>query len=153
MTPPHNTKYLHPIYDYDNFEFRSPINPWKPQVQYSEDYDKIKFLEYTLTPGKTLFIPANWWYTIQFKKDTSISYYSYRTYMNNIAIAPYLGLYFLQKQNTKINLAKKINIQELLDNKELLDNNELLNNKELLDNKELLNNKELLDNKEFLIKE
>jgi len=111
MTPPNSTRYLHPIYDYDNFEFRSPINPWKPQSQFLSDYDKIKFLEFTLTPGKTLFIPANWWYTIQFKKDTSISYFSYRTYMNNLAITPYFGLHLLQKLNTKINLAKKINIQ------------------------------------------
>jgi len=124
MTPPNSSKYLHPMYDYDNFEFRSPINAWKPQTQYLSDFDKIKFLEFTLTPGKTLFIPANWWYTIQFKKDTSISYFSYRTYMNNIAITPYFGLYLLQKQNMKINLAKKINIQELNKIKESVNNTE-----------------------------
>jgi hypothetical protein len=114
MTPPMNTKYLRPIYDYDNFEFRSPINPWlKTQNQYAKEMDKIKFLEFTMTAGKSLFIPSYWWFTIQFKKNTSISTFSYRTYMNNLAIIPYFGLFLLQKQNVKINLAKKMNIQEL----------------------------------------
>ena len=28
MTPPCNSKHLHINRDYDNFEFRSEINPW-----------------------------------------------------------------------------------------------------------------------------
>ena len=81
LAPPHSTKYLYPIYDYENFEFKSPVNPWSPQPKYSADFDKIKCLEFTLTPGKTLFIPAYWWYSIKFNHNTSIScfYYSGRT--------------------------------------------------------------------------
>lgn len=113
LSPPQSTKYLYPNYDYENFEFRSPVNPWKPQPNYSADFDKIKCLEFTLQQGKTLFIPAFWWYSIKFNKNTSISCFRYRTYMNNIAISPYIGMYALQIQNIKRNVAKKASIEEL----------------------------------------
>ena len=113
MTPPQSTRYLYPNYDYENFEFRSPVNPWKPQPNYSADFDKIKCLEFTLQPGKTVFIPAFWWYSIKFNKNTSISCFRYRTYMNNIAISPYIAMYALQIQNVKRNVAKKASIEEL----------------------------------------
>ena len=114
MAPPHSTKYLYPNYDYENFEFSSPINPWSPQPKYTADFDKIKCLEFTLTPGKTLFIPAYWWYSIRFNtSNTSISCFHYRTYMNNVAITPYIALHALQIQNVKRNVAKKVSINEL----------------------------------------
>jgi hypothetical protein len=113
MAPPHSSKYLYPNYDYENFEFRSPVNPWKPQPKYISDFDKIKCLEFTLTPGKTLFIPAYWWYSIKFSNNTSISCFHYRTYMNNLAITPYIFLHALQIQNVKRNVAKKVSINEL----------------------------------------
>ena len=113
MSPPQSTKYLYPNYDYENFEFRSPVNPWNPQPNYSADFDKIKCLEFTLKPGKTVFIPAFWWYSIKFNKNTSISCFRYRTYMNNIAISPYIAMYALQIQNVKRNVAKKASIEEL----------------------------------------
>ena len=58
MAPPKSTRYLYGVYDYENFEFKSPVNPWKIQPQYAADFDKIKCLEFTLTPGKTVYIPA-----------------------------------------------------------------------------------------------
>ena len=123
MTPPQSTRYLYPNYDYENFEFRSPVNPWKPQPNYSADFDKIKCLEFTLQPGKTVFIPAFWWYSIKFNKNTSISCFRYRTYMNNIAISPYIALYALQIQNVKRNVAKKASIEELnMESKPLAEN-------------------------------
>jgi hypothetical protein len=113
LAPPHSTKYLYPAYDYENFEFRSPVNPWKPQPKFSADFDKIKCLEFTLQPGKTLYIPAYWWFSIKFHDNTSISCFNYRTYMNNIAISPYIFLHALQIQNIKRNVVKKVNINEL----------------------------------------
>ena len=113
LTPPHNIRYLYPNYDYENFEFRSPVNPWTPQPKYIADFDKIKCLEFTLTPGKTLYIPAYWWYSIKFNKKSSISCFNYRTYMNNIAISPYIGMHALQIQNIKRNVVKKACIDEL----------------------------------------
>lgn len=116
MAPPQSTKYLYPVYDYENFEFRTPINPWDPQPKYSADFDKIKCLEFTLTPGKTLFLPSYWWYSIKFDENTSISVFKYRTYMNNLAILPYIGLHALQIQNVKRNVAKTIDIKTLNNN-------------------------------------
>ncbi len=113
LAPPHSTKYLYPIYDYENFEFKSPVNPWSPQPKYSADFDKIKCLEFTLLPGKTLYIPSYWWYSIKFNKNTSISCFHYRTYMNNAAIVPYIGMHALQIQNVKRNVVKKASIQQL----------------------------------------
>jgi hypothetical protein len=114
LAPPYSTKYLYPIYDYENFEFKSPVNPWNPQPKYKADFDKIKCLEFTLTPGKTLFIPAYWWYSIKFlNNNTCISCFHYRTYMNNAAITPYIFLHALQIQNVKRNVVKKVSINEL----------------------------------------
>jgi len=120
LAPPHSIKYLYPNYDYENFEFNSPVNPWAPQAKYIADFDKIKCLEFTLNPGKTLFLPANWWYSIKFNtSNTSISCFRYRTYMNNVAILPYIILHALQIQNVKRNTIKKVSIDEL--------NNEIIN--------------------------
>lgn len=113
ISPPHSSKYLYPIYDYENFEFKSPINPWDVQSKYLADFRKMKCLEFTITPGKTLFIPSFWWYSIKFSNDTSISCFYYRTYMNNIAISPYIALYALQIQNVKRNSVQKVSIEEL----------------------------------------
>jgi hypothetical protein len=113
MSPPNSTKYLYPIYDYENFEFSSPINPWTPQSKYSSEFSKIKCLEFTLTPGKTLFLPAYWWHSIKFAANSSITCFRYRTYMNNIAISPYIALHALQIQNIKRNVAKKIKIDDI----------------------------------------
>ena len=113
LAPPSSSKYLHTVYDYENFEFRSPINPWKVQPQYSADFDKMKCLEIILTPGKTVNIPAYWWYSIKFDKDSSISCFRYRTYMNNVAITPHIAMYALQMQNIKRDVAKKHDIKEL----------------------------------------
>jgi hypothetical protein len=113
LAPPKSVKYLYPQYDYENFEFRSPINPWNPQPNYAADFDKIKCLEFILLPGKTLYIPSYWWYSIQFGANTSISTLFYRTYMNNIAISPYIGMHALQIQNVKRDVVKKASISEL----------------------------------------
>lgn len=101
MTPPKNTKYLHLNNDYDNFEFRSPINPWNVQGQYKDDFNKIKFIDTILEPGKILFIPPYWWYSFEFQDSkTSLMSLKYRTYMNTVAILPHIFKSFLQKQNT-----------------------------------------------------
>ena len=112
MAPPKSTKYLYPINDYENFEFRSPINPWNPQTKYKADFDKIKCLEIVLVPGKFLFIPAYWWYTFKFSENTSVSCFRYRTYMNNIAISPNICMYALQNQNVERKIAKNIGLKQ-----------------------------------------
>ena len=102
MTPPKNEKYLYSNKDYDNFEFRSPLNVWNIQDEYKSDFNKMKFLEVDLEPGNIIYIPAYWWYSIQIlEENTSILSFKYRTYMNNVAILPQLILKIMQKQNIK----------------------------------------------------
>ena len=108
LVPPKYSRYLYTIYDYEQFEFRSPINAWEPQIKYKADYDKVKSLEISLTPGRLLYIPAYWWYSFKFGHNTSVSCFRYRTYMNNIAICPHIGLYALQNQNVERKIAKHI---------------------------------------------
>jgi hypothetical protein len=124
LAPPQSGKYLYTIYDYENYEFKSPINPWNPKQKYIADFDKIKCLEFTLTPGKTLFIPAYWWYSIKLNScETSISCFKYKTYMNNLAITPYLFMYGLQIQNIKRNTnKKKVSFNESNNETRLYDN-------------------------------
>jgi hypothetical protein len=113
LAPPKSSRYLCPINDYENFEFRSPVNPWAVQPQYSADFEKMKCLDITLSAGKILHIPAYWWYSIKFSKDSSITTFFYRTYMNNIAITPHICMFALQQQNVKREVLKKIPIHEL----------------------------------------
>ena len=54
-----------------------------------------------------------WWYSIKLEKNTSISRLTYRTYMNNIASAPYYAMHALQIQNVKHDIVKKFNIDEI----------------------------------------
>ena len=107
LSPPKSSRYLYPVNDYENLEFRSPVNPWSPQSKFKADFAKIKCLEIVLTPGKFLFIPAYWWYSFKLADNTSISCFRYRTYMNNIAICPNLFMSALQNQNVERKIAKK----------------------------------------------
>jgi hypothetical protein len=109
LTPPNSSRYLTPEYDYENFEFRSPVNPWNPQSKYESEFNKIKCLDVVVPLGQTIYIPAYWWYSIKFlDSDSSLTGFRYRTYMNNLAISPYIAMYALQLQNVKWNVAKKL---------------------------------------------
>jgi len=107
LAPPKSARYLKTIYDYENFEFSSLVNPWSPQPQFKADFDKMKCLDVVLKQGQTLFIPPYWWYSIEFQKNSSLTSMRYRTYMNNAAIVPHICMYFLQNQNVKRVIVKK----------------------------------------------
>jgi hypothetical protein len=103
LAPPRSTKYLHTIYDYETFEFRSPINIWNPQKEFLSDFNKIKCLEIVLPKGKCIYIPAYWYYSIQYETKALLVALKYKTYFNVISIAPDLALHFLQTQNITMN--------------------------------------------------
>jgi hypothetical protein len=113
LTPPKNTKYLYHVNDYENFEFKSLVNPWDPQAKYKSDFDKIKCLDIELTKGRILYIPAYWWYSFKFNDNASISCFKYRTYINNIAISPKIFMYALQNQNIKHKIVKTTKIEDI----------------------------------------
>jgi hypothetical protein len=118
MAPWKSAKYLHPINDYENYEFRSPVHPLNPQQQYSKDFDKTKFLEFDVQEGYAFYVPPYWWYSIQYSDaNTFITSVSYSTVMNFLANLPNLGLYWLQQQNitkkiTKIPTTKHNNTED-----------------------------------------
>ena len=113
MAPPKSSKYLYQIKDYENFEFRSPINPWQVKQEYKPDFDKIQWLEVSVQKGQVLFIPAYWWYSIEFDKDTTLVSFKYKTYMNTIAILPKILMRFLQTQNIKRDIVSKIDLKKI----------------------------------------
>tara|TARA_B100000282_G_scaffold220989_1_gene164213 strand:+ start:2001 stop:2981 length:981 start_codon:yes stop_codon:yes gene_type:complete len=120
MTPWKSTKYLYPIKDYYNYEFRSPINVWKPQRKYFSEMDRLKFLDFELENGQALYIPPYWWYSIQYTSDdTIVSAFTYDTLTNYLANCKDIGLYYLQQSNTKTKITKTF---ELPTNETPLDN-------------------------------
>lgn len=112
MAPPKDHKYLYPIADYDNFEFRSHVDIWDPADQHKQNIAKIKTLEIKLNPGQIIFIPAYWWHSFKFSSGTSLSVFKYRTYMNTLAILPDISRHLLQGQNIKRDMVKKYNIND-----------------------------------------
>jgi len=106
MTPWKSSKYLHPVKDYENYEFRSPVHPTHPTEQYSNDFEKTKFLEFDVQEGYVLYIPPYWWYSVMYldTPNTFVCSVSYNTVMNCVSNAHDLALYWLQQQN----ITKKI---------------------------------------------
>lgn len=113
MTPWKSSKYLYPVNDYENYEFRSHINVWAPQPKYKNDISKLKFLEFDVMPGFMLYIPPYWWYSIKFsdKTDTLVAGFTYNTVMNCVTNLPKWALYYMQQHNTKTRIAKTIPIE------------------------------------------
>jgi hypothetical protein len=112
MTPYKSRKYLYPIDDYENFDFRSPVNPFIVQPEY--DIDKIKFLEFDVHAGFILYLPPYWWYSIQYaadRKDTVVMSVIYNSTMNILANAPSIARYYMQLHNTKNIILKTVGSQ------------------------------------------
>ena len=116
LIAPHASKYLYPVSDYDNFEFRSPVNPWHVQAEYRADFDKIKTMDVELHAGQIIYIPAYWWCSIQFPgiqsaasaaSAATICCFKYRTYMNTISVLDKLCMWLLQQQNVKRDTIEK----------------------------------------------
>ena len=98
LTPPRNSKYLDVKKNYATETYYSTIDVWK-QIP-----EKIKFLEIKIIKGQMLFLPAYWWYSIQFEKNACVCTLQYKTVMNIIATLPDLCIGILQRQNTKTKL-------------------------------------------------
>ena len=112
LISPNKSMDLYEHKDYHKFKFSSPINVWNVQSKYKREFDMIEQMEVSVVAGRTLFIPAYWWYSIQYKKNSIVSLSKYRTYMNDLAIAPRLIKRFLQSQNVKHKTVPTINQNE-----------------------------------------
>ena len=109
LITPSAGRYLRGEKDYDNFEFRSPMNPWNIQEEYKREFNKVKSLEVKLKKGDIVFVPAYWWYSIRYDSLATLCYFNYRTYMNTCAIAPHIIISWLQSQNIKRDIVEKVN--------------------------------------------
>lgn len=98
-------KYLHPIIDYDNYEFFSKMNVWRSETVISEtpgkdesnnnDLNKIKFLEFDVHTGYVLYIPPYWWYSIKLHEDAEVVSVSYQTLVNVMSNISDISQYYL----------------------------------------------------------
>jgi hypothetical protein len=113
MTPWKSHKHLLPYRDFENYEFRSRINVWNPDKKHKSEFDKLKFLEFDITPGNTLHIPPYWWYSIQFNddSDTIVTSMTYNSVMNCVSNLPNWGMYYLQQTNTKTKITKTLPVE------------------------------------------
>jgi hypothetical protein len=113
LTPPRSDKYLNTEKDYLNNEFYSTMNPWLSQTMLSQDFAKVKFITVTLKKGQLLYLPAYWWYSFQLKGGVVCSFH-YKTFMNLIATLPDIIIGIMQRQNTKLVVAKPLvqNVKE-----------------------------------------
>lgn len=115
MTPWRSTRYLHKISDYDNYEFRSPINVWSPQKEYISEMNKLKFLDFDVMEGHVLYIPPYWWYSIKYinASDTNITTCfacEYSTVVNILSNITDIGKYYLQQQNITKKTTKTVQL-------------------------------------------
>jgi hypothetical protein len=101
MTPWKSRNYLYPVKDYDNYEFWSRVNVWKPDPVHSTEMEKLRFLEFDVLPGHILFIPPYWWYSIRFSSDpnTCVCTFTYDTVINALANSYDWTMYYLQQNN------------------------------------------------------
>lgn len=101
LSPPRNSKFLYEVKDYDNYEFRSEVNPWNVSDIHKDNFEKIKCLELTLYKGQLIYIPPYWWYSIEYQKDAVVVSYKYHTYMSLLSISQHQIIALLQSQNIK----------------------------------------------------
>jgi hypothetical protein len=106
LIPPKYTKYLDIYKDHENSEYRSPMNPWDLKIEHKAEFSKVKVLDVDLLPGRLLYVPAYWNYTICYDEMSSIAVFQYRTYMNTIAVLPDLIMGVLQKHNIQKKIVK-----------------------------------------------
>jgi hypothetical protein len=107
LIPPHASKYLCPVADYDNFEFRSPVNPWQIQAEHRADFDKVKTMDVDVSAGQIIYIPAYWWCSMQFPESATLCCFKYCTYMNAVSMLDKLCMWMLQQQNVKRDAREK----------------------------------------------
>lgn len=112
LCPPKYGKILPQIKDYENYEFRTPVNPWStnPNNAHREILQKIKFLDVEVNSGDVLFLPPYWWYSISFSGDpqTTVASFTYDVIMNVLAQSKHWSTYYLQQNNIKSKPAKTI---------------------------------------------
>jgi len=101
LVPPKHSHYME-----GNRDDESPIDVWeREKMLNSSEIDTILL---PLKKGAVLFLPSYWWYSVRFSKETAcVGLFSYRTFVNTLAILPQLGMKFIQDKNTSYKIEVK----------------------------------------------
>jgi hypothetical protein len=105
MTPWRSGRYFDTVSDYDNYEFFSRGDPWTCADK------EVRWLDFEVAEGYVLFIPAWWWYSIQFSSvDTEVIGIRYVTFGNMIAHIPKWARYYMHLHMTQTVPVKQLEI-------------------------------------------
>lgn len=101
MTPWKSSKYLNPVKDMENYEFRSPYDVWNPNEKHKSITEKIKFVEFDIYPNYCLYVPPYWWYSIKYSNDNDnfACGITYNSIMSTLSNLPDIILYYMQQHN------------------------------------------------------
>ena len=130
MCPPKYRKVLPIVKDYENYEFRTSVNVFdKTRI------DSVKFLDFEVHAGSTLFVPPYWWYAFQFSADATVAGFAYDQVMNIAAQSHHWALFYLQQANITTRLSNRvIAMKEEDDEEEPMTNNTPSKPKEIITN-------------------
>jgi hypothetical protein len=95
--------------------------------------DKLRFIEFDVTPGHILYIPPYWYYSFQYvEHNTIVTGFTYSTIMNSIANLPDIIQYYLQQSNIEKKGGDKLmNIEnKIIKEKEILKETEMTKHNE-----------------------
>ncbi len=108
LTPFLYDKYLYSKKNDESMNKISDINIYNVNEKHKNNYNKIKFLQISISTNQLLFIPNYWYYSMKILEDnTLVSLYKYKTYSNCISLLPQYLLQYLQKHNIKNNYVNK----------------------------------------------
>ena len=114
-----NHKFLHPVDDYENYEFRSTVDPWRCQEKHKKEFDKLDSIEFDVHEGFMLYIPPYWWYSIRFDTvDTLVTSMTYNTPMNIVSNLKHSTTYFLQQMNIHKKILGTVKTKKVIKNEE-----------------------------------
>lgn len=114
LIPPSYSKYLSQQTNYEKIEFTSPINPWEVQEEYGNDFGRVKVLEVQLQEGDMIYIPAYWWWSIQYNELSVLNTCAYMTTANIVSILPTYFISFLQRSNVKHVVRKTKDVKNIV---------------------------------------
>jgi hypothetical protein len=103
MCPPKYRKVLPIVKDYENYEFRTSMNVFN-----GKRIESVKFLDFEVHVGSTLFVPPYWWYAFQFSADATVAGFAYDQVMNIVAQSHHWALFYLQQANITTRLSNPI---------------------------------------------
>ena len=100
MTPWRSTKYMAINKNYRDYEFSSPLNVWSNN---DADFNKMKFVEFNVEAGQTVYVPPFWHYSLKMvgEDDHVASVFDYSSPMNILANAFSIARNLFEKYGPK----------------------------------------------------